>query len=79
MPTIHIKDEKELAAFFLELSHTAHNMRFWQKYWHENFGGDAKKQREYWEKKMDALLDRLGLEEHNRLNSIKISPNAENT
>jgi len=72
MPTIHIHSEEELLQKFADLAHTVHNMRHAQKYWHIHFGGEAKAKKEYWEKKLDAQLNQLGLSEHQNLSSIKV-------
>jgi hypothetical protein len=72
MPTIHIDSEQELKELFLELAHIGHNMRFAQKYWHVHFGYQAKQKKELWEKKFDALLNRLNMAEHQNTKAILV-------
>lgn len=72
MATVKIKDEKQLVQEFLDLVHAGNNMRFWQKYWKEHHGGNAKARKEYWEGKFDDKLRGLGLTDIDRLKAIKI-------
>lgn len=72
MPTIKINSEEELKQLFLELAHAGHNMRFAQKYWHENGGGHARDKKKYWETKFDGVLNRIGLSEHQNTKAIYI-------
>ena len=72
MPTIIISNEEELKQFFLELAHAGNNMRLAQKYWHANGGGLARDKKKYWETKFDAILNKLGLSEHQCTKAIYI-------
>ena len=72
MPTIIINNEEELKQAVLDLAHAGNNMRLAQKYWNEHGGGIAREKKKYWEIKFDAVLNRLGLSEHQNLKAIKI-------
>jgi len=69
--TIHT--EKELYDLAAESVRVLHNLRFWTKYWQEHLGSHAKRKKEYWEQKADALLNELGMTEHNNTRTIKYS------
>lgn len=72
MPVRIEKTYEQLAADHEEALHILHNMRFWQKYWHENFGSKSRGRKEHWEQKADAFLDANGLTEHNNTKAIQI-------
>lgn len=72
MSIIKIETEEELKQLFLELTHAVHNMRHAQKYWHIHFGSVNRKRKETWETKVDGILNRLGLAEHQNLKSITV-------
>lgn len=55
-----------------DLLHISHNLRFWQKYWKENYGSHSRDRMNYWQQKMDEKLDSHGLTEHNNTRAIKI-------
>lgn len=71
--TIIISPEQALIKF-KELVHIMHNLRFYEKYWHQNFGHEARARMECWQQKADKLLDELGLTAHNNINSVQIIP-----
>lgn len=70
MATIKIKDEQELKQKFLELAHAVNNMRHAQKYFQIHFGGNAKQRKEYWEDKVDIILNQLNMSEHQNIKAI---------
>ena len=70
MPTIIINSEEELKQTFLELAHAVHNMRHAQKYWHQHFGATNRARKQLWETKVDGILNRLGMAEHQNTKSI---------
>lgn len=70
--TIKITSEDQHRELTAELVHIMINLRFWQKYWKENYGFSARREKEKWEVKADELLTRLGFDEHTRLKTIKI-------
>lgn len=72
MSNIIINSEAELLEKFHALAHAGHNMRFWQKFWHEHHGYDAKERKQHWEKKFDAELNKLGLTEHQNQRATKV-------
>lgn len=72
MAAIHITTEQELQDLFLELAHATHNMRLAQKYWQEHGGYNAREKRKYWETKLDGILNRIGMAEHQNTRSIKV-------
>lgn len=67
--TLTPDEMKQLAE---DLLHIVHNMRFYQKYWQDNYGGQAKQRKEYWEAKADEKLNQYGLNEHKNTKSIQI-------
>lgn len=70
--TIKIESEDQHRQLTGELVHILINLRFWQKYWKENHGFNARRHKEKWEKKADDLLISLGFDEHTRLKAIQI-------
>jgi len=74
MPNIvKITSEQQHQELTAELLRVLLNLRFRQKYWEENYGCMAKKEKKDWEQKADQLLNRLGFNEHNRLKTIKFA------
>lgn len=72
IPVIKIESEEQLAEKFIELAHVLHNLRFYEKYWNEHYGCDARRNMKKWQKKADDLLDSLGLTLHNNINAVKV-------
>ncbi len=64
--------EEQLQQEHAKLLKILHNMRFYQKYWHLHFGHEAKKNKESWEQKADAILDQHGLVEHNNTKAVQV-------
>ena len=56
-----------------ELLHILHNMRFYQKYWHEHFGYNARERKDAWEQKADEKLNSFNLTAHNKTKPIQVS------
>jgi len=72
MPNKIILTDDDMKQLAEDLLHIIHNMRFYQKYWKEHYGGRAKERKEYWEQKADEKLNQLGLTEHNNTKSFQI-------
>ena len=72
MPVEIIIPDDQIKAELEQLLNIVHNMRFYQKYWHEHFGHKARDRKNVWEQKADETLDRLGLTEHNNTRSVQV-------
>lgn len=60
--TITITSEQELKEVAAELLFVMAHLRHWQKEWNEHYGGSRLERRKEWEKRADALLERLAVD-----------------